>query len=381
MRTELNFTKKSVEGLPYEKGDRRKEYYDTQVRGLAIRVSKASKRFVFVKNHHGRIKRVSIGAFPEASIHFARKKALEIHQQFNSGVDPLSDKRQARQELTFGELFHRFYENYSKIHKKSHKQDWNMYHAYLKQSWGAKRLTSITREDVAQLHTRLGMENGEFTANRVHELIRTMYNRATDWELTDNNPATRIKRFKERSRERFLSEGELKRFVQALEKEPSKDARDLFTVMLFTGARKTETLAMEWAHIDLFRKDWSIPDGKNGDIQRINLTPPAIDVLESREQNSKFVFQSESATGHMVDPKKAWKRILERAGIKELRMHDLRRTFGSYQALAGSSLQLIGKSLNHKSLEATVVYARLVDDAVVASANAGVQKMQEVLNG
>jgi integrase len=81
---------------------------------------------------------------------------------------------------------------------------------------------------------------------------------------------------------------------------------------------------------------------------------------------SFFVFSGSGRTGHLVEPKKGWKRLLARAGLKDLRIHDLRRTMGSWQAKTGASLAIIGKSLNHKNQSTTAIYARLdIDPACV----------------
>ena len=89
-------------------------------------------------------------------------------------------------------------------------------------------------------------------------------------------------------------------------------------------------------------------------------------VLKARlEANGEeWVFPGAGATGHLASPKRAWKRVLDRAKIRDLRIHDLRRTLGSYQARTGASLVIIGKSLNHKSAQSTSVYARLDIDPV-----------------
>ena len=78
----------------------------------------------------------------------------------------------------------------------------------------------------------------------------------------------------------------------------------------------------------------------------------------------------------------AWRRITQRAGLENFTPHDLRRTFGSYQALAGSSLVEIGRSLGHApGSKATAIYARLTADAVRQSAERGVAKLLEAANG
>lgn len=65
------------------------------------------------------------------------------------------------------------------------------------------------------------------------------------------------------------------------------------------------------------------------------------------------------STGHLAEPKKVWQRVRERAGVPDVRIHDLRRTLGSSLSGQGYNLQLIGKALNHSSVSTTQVYARL----------------------
>ena len=97
----------------------------------------------------------------------------------------------------------------------------------------------------------------------------------------------------------------------------------------------------------------------------LHLSPPAVAVLESRKGNgSDFVFPGPGKSGHIADPKSGWKRILTAAEIKDFRLHDLRRTLGSWQAATGASLPVIGKSLGHHDVATTAIYARLDLDPV-----------------
>jgi integrase len=141
---------------------------------------------------------------------------------------------------------------------------------------------------------------------------------------------------------------------------------------------------MRWKELDLEQGTWEIPVTKTGDSQTVTLSMEAIEILKVRKSNrsSFFVFPGSGRTGHLIEPKKGWRRILERAGIKDLRIHDLRRTLGSWQAITGSSLPIIGKSLNHKNASTTQIYARLnldpvresVQKATVAMIQAGNRK-------
>lgn len=162
--------------------------------------------------------------------------------------------------------------------------------------------------------------------------------------------------------------------------------RDFFLISLLTGARRANVLAMRWSEIAWDRKEWSIPRTKNGDPQTITLTDEAVRILKDRyalnkelptkEQNA-FVFPGEGKTGHLAEPCKGWLRTLKRVGLTDLRIHDLRRTLGSWQAKTGASLVIIGKSLNHKHASTTQVYARLDLDPVRQSVEKATAAMLE----
>jgi integrase len=123
---------------------------------------------------------------------------------------------------------------------------------------------------------------------------------------------------------------------------------------------------------------WCIAKTKNGTAQTVTLSPEAVTVLKSRKAGEgEFVFPGEGKTKHIVEPKKAWAALLKAAGIENLRIHDLRRTLGSWQARTGASLPIIGKSLNHKTHQATAIYARLDLDPVRQSVNTATAAMME----
>jgi len=121
-----------------------------------------------------------------------------------------------------------------------------------------------------------------------------------------------------------------------------------------------------------------IPQTKNDDPLTVALMAQAIEILQRRRRgtNSEWVLPSErSKSGHVADPKRAWKRVMDGAEINGLRIHDIRRTLGSYQAITGASLPIIGKSLGHKSQQATAIYARLNLDPVRQSLERATQAM------
>ena len=243
-----------------------------------------------------------------------------------------------------------------------------------------------------RLHKKIGRENGVVTANIALKLLHVMFNKAiNEWRIwSGENPAHGIKKFPEQSRDRFLQSDELPRFFQAVAEEPNETIRDYVLISLLTGARRTNVLEMRWQDVNFERAEWRIGMTKNGTPQTVTLSPEALDVLRNRkpQEEAVFVFPGIGKQGHLAEPKKGWTRILERAGIADLRIHDLRRTLGSWQAKTGASMVIIGKSLNHKSQSTTAIYARLDLDPVRQSVNtatsammaaAGVKQTAEVI--
>jgi integrase len=140
-------------------------------------------------------------------------------------------------------------------------------------------------------------------------------------------------------------------------------------------------LSMRWSNVDLDLGYVLFPDSKNGDPQRIPLITQALDILKDMRQHATddWVFSSNagSKSGHFEDLHRPWYALLERAGIEDMRIHDLRRTFGSYQAITGASLHIIGKALGDKTTAATQVYSRLTMDPIRDSIQRGADKMLE----
>jgi integrase len=329
-----------------------------------------ARTFYVYRKVLGRPQRVRLGAFPDIGIEQARKLCQRTIGAISSGRDPMADRREARVKgMNLGELWAWFLESWAKPRKRSWRDDEIRYGVHLKQ-WSARRLTDITRADVAALHQRVADSSSQTTANRVLALLSTMFNKARmiGWEKP--NPCAGVEKFEEQSRERFLSGDELKQFFTALEALEDLNWRDFFKLCLFTGARRGNVLSMRWEELNLTAGQWLIPGAKfkNGKPAVVHLPAPALVVLESRKDNgSEYVFPATSAKGHAIQPKYAWEELCESAKLKDLRIHDLRRTLGSWQAASGTSLAIIGKSLGHRSQAATAIYARLELDPVKAS--------------
>ena len=190
-----------------------------------------------------------------------------------------------------------------------------------------------------------------------------MFNFAIRQGWEHPNPCRATTKFNEESRERFLNADELKRFFKAIAEEESETIRDQVLISLLVGSRSGNTLAMRWEDLDLHERTWRVPgvESKGGRPLVIILADPAIEILERRQGNgSPYVFPGRGKTGHLVDVRVGWRRILERAGLEDLRPHDLRRTMASWQAALGASLPIIGRSLGHQHPRTTQVYVSAV---------------------
>jgi integrase len=368
----INFTKATLLNLPSPEKGKRMYYKDSKVSGLIVDITpKGTKSFYLYKKINGKPERIFLGRFPDLPIEKARKKAETRKGEIAEGKNPQDDRRALRDEMTFKELFDLYMVRYSKPHKKSWKYDEREINKFLPH-WFNRKISSFTKNEIYALHNKVGQNNGIYQANRLLERIRAIFNKAIEWGWDGKNPAENIKKFKEKSRDRFIQPDEMPRFLKALEEEENISARNFFLMCLLTGARKSNTLAMKWEDIDFYLNTWRIEETKNGDSLTLPLAKKAVQLLLDikKTSTSRWVFPSpEDENEHLADPKKAWARVLKRAEIENLRIHDLRRTLGSYQAATGANSYVIQKSLGHKSQQSTAVYARLNLDPVRESVN------------
>ena len=359
-----NFTKKYLDLLLPAQSGRRYSVHDSVRPELSVRITDSGvKSFVLLRRYNGKIVRITLGHYPTMTIDTARKKAVSCLENLNNGENPNDTKRQYRNQLTLGKLFCEFMERYSKLHKKSWQYDQREIPLFLSQ-WFNRKICDVQKTEIQNLFDKITIKNGPYQANRLLERLRAMYNKAIEWGWNGQNPTNGIKKNREIKRDRFLHLEEVPRFINAVNAEELLP-RSYIWMLLYTGARKSNVLAMRWSDIDFIQGVWRIPDTKNGDPVVVPLIGRAMSLLRELSRTSQWVFPSpKNPENHYADPKKAWKRVLNNAGITDLRIHDIRRTLGSWQAISGSSLQIIGKSLGHKSAQSTEIYARLSTEPV-----------------
>jgi integrase len=308
-------------------------------------------------------------------LEFAVAKLVEL---LANNQPAKSSERQAG--MTLKQLFERYMQIHARPHCRSWKNMESMYKNYFTQ-FSNYDLYEIKRTLLQDWHASVGRRNGHHAANRALEFICGMYNKAIQWELIEPyNPTAKITKFHVQPRERFLQADELARFLAAVQTLRYPATRDALLMCLFTGARKDNVRTMRWEQINWELKFWRIPKTKNGDSQVVPLTPYAMAILKSRKvleknDSNPWVFHHPYKSEHIKKFSKAWAEVLKKADIKDLRIHDLRRSMASWQAITGANTSTIAATLNHKSLSSTAIYARLNTDAVRAAMGDATQAM------
>ena len=234
---------------------------------------------------------------------------------------------------------------------------------------GEMRISEVERKDIAKLH--FDMRDKPYQANRTLGVLSKMFSLAEVWGLRPDgsNPCRHVKRYKENKRERFLSPEETERLCEVLAEAEDEmpSAVAAFRLLLLTGCRLSEVQFLRWEYV----KDDCIelPDAKTGSWV-VPLGPEACAVLAAlpREEDNPWVITGGLPGSHITDLQKPWRRIRARAGLEDVRIHDLRHRYASRALALGESLTMIGKLLGHTQVQTTARYAHLARDSIQTAA-------------
>jgi integrase len=241
---------------------------------------------------------------------------------------------------------------------------------------GAKKMVALTRSDVAKLH--YAHRATPYYANYALRVLSSLCTWAEvhGFRPEHTNPCRKIEKYKEHSRERFLSPRELYRLARVLAVAERCGAVTPWTagairLLIFTGARLNEVLTARWDWVNLTEGTLALPDSKTGK-KVIHLNPPALDVLVAlpRLEGNPHVICGAKPGAHLVNLEKPWRRVRKAALLTDVRLHDLRHSFASVAVAGGASLPLIGGLLGHAEPGTTARYAHLAADPLKAAAEA-----------
>jgi integrase len=351
------------------------EYFiwDDDIPGFGLRVLPSKRKSYIVQYRAGRrSRRMSLGLSTVLTCEQARTRAIAIVAAAKNGEDPAAKRDADRQAITVKELAERFDKEHISVRVKEStaKGYRRMLERVIIPALGRHRVTEVTRADIAKIHHDL--RHIPYDANRCLEIISKMFSLAEMWGLRPEgtNPRKHIKKYPEEKRERFLSAAELRRVGEVL-REMEDEGVELpsaiaaVRLLILTGCRLGEIMTLKWEYVDFAGKALRLPDSKTG-AKVVHLGQPAIDVLKKIERVEKnpWVIVGTKPGARLSDLQPFWQRVRARAGLKDVRIHDLRHTFASTAVAAGQGLPMIGKLLGHTQVQTTARYAHLAADPV-----------------
>lgn len=397
-------TKRTVDAAV--KGPTRYTIFDDDLKGFGLRVYPSGEKSWVVEyrpNGGGRTvakRRLTLGSVGTLTPDKARAAAKDALAEARLGADPVREKELARKSLTLAALAERYLAEHVDAKRKPGTRQ---HYRYLLEgvavpALGSMKSETVTRGDVAKLHGKLKAK--PFQANRLLAVIGAMYSFAGKRGLVPDgcNPARGIEKYREHRRERFLTAKEIEQIGAALREaetvgiaweidETQPHAKHLpkpanrrtilgphaaaaIRLLVLTGARLREILHLRWEHVDFGRGLLLLPDSKTG-RKTIVLNAPAMAVLEHLKAIAigAYVIPGDDAEKPRADLHRPWKQIAKRAGLEEVRIHDLRHTYASFGAGSGLGLPIIGKLLGHKEAATTQRYAHLDSDPLRRAAN------------
>ena len=359
--------------------------WDKELKGFGVRLTAAGVRsFILNYRLRGGEQRKTLGRYGTLSADQAREVAKAWLRDAAEGIDPAKERQAQKKRMTFAELAEQYIEQHAKPEKAptAAKEDERKLRAVLIPAWGGRPAEDITRLDVTKLRTRMKGEISHITANRYMALLGKMFALAVEWGVRPDNPARGIKQEPEDARDRWLRPDEIRRMFESLAQERDPIIRGALSFLLLTGARRGEALSAKWEDIDFGDARWRIPKTKAGKVQTIPISGHAMSVLQSlpRVEGCPWVFPGHKHGQPLVNLSKPWQRVRKRAGLEDVRIHDLRRSLGSMMVQAGASLYVTQRALRHSDSRVTAeVYGHLGDDPLRAAFEAVGEKVAALM--
>ncbi len=369
-RERVNLTKTEIGKLPFAKKGKQIIYWDANLPGFGLRVTHGSKSFVAQRMVKGtrKVRRVSLGRFPQVSPETARIDAQTYLSDMSRGEDPKIAAEKAKTEsTTLKDVFEDYMAN-TELKPKTAYMYRNQMNAVF-QGWLEKPITDIKREKVENLHQSTGKSRlGKAYTNGAFRVLRAVLNYAIDnaemkgVPLLPFNPVRKLGWFKIKRRDDYVAAAELPVFFANLDKLADGTMRDYFLLVLFTGLRRDEAANLTWGDLNFTSKTVRIPDTKNNEPFTFPMSDYVHDLLKHRKVgggDSTWVFPGTRRDGRTTGPKRAIKAVC--AGTSLKCTHGLRRTFATIANSLFPSSYTVKRLLNHKT-GADVTAGYLMED-------------------
>ena len=355
--------------------DKTRFIWCSTVKGFALRIT-ASGALAYILNYRvdGRERRVTIGRPAEMSLKDARLFASETLTQIRqNGTDPLTERQARREAPTVAEGVARFFDEFAPRRMVDGRLAERTVRDYRKQckqtvlpALGNMKIAAVKRADIE----RAIAPRAPVQRNRSLAFLSRLFNLLEEWEWREaySNPCRRIEKAREEPRDRTLAPGELAALAAALEHYSTKHPASVAAIRLaaLTGLRIGEILAMEWIHVDFETGRLDMLRTKTGRRSH-DLPAPALELLASlpRVNGCPYVFTGKGLVPtayHTV--RMTFRAVCDKAGLSDVRIHDLRRTVMTNAAAAGVGTHVLRDLLGHKTTAMADRYIRNIGDPV-----------------
>ncbi len=365
--------------------------WDAELAGFGLRVFASGKRSYLIQyKRHGRTRRLTIGPHGALTPDEARRRAAKLFAELADGGDPAEKRAEARRDLTVAELCDLYLAEGTAVLKSGTLATYrSAVERHIKPLLGKRRLGALTRGDIEKFQAdvasgrtavdqrtgcrgRARVTGGKVIAGRATAYLASILSFSVRRGLRADNPAQGVRLLNADKRERFLSPVELARLGDALAAAERESANSAFVaavrLLLLTGCRKNEILRLRWSEVEPERGLLRLSDSKTG-AKVVPLGAAALEVLANLPRTGDYVLPASTGSGHAVGLQKFWERLRRRAGLDDVRLHDLRHSFASVAVAGGDSLFLIGKVLGHRQARMTERYSHVRDDPLRAVAD------------
>lgn len=379
-------TKRAIDALKPEAKDF--FVWDSQIAGFGVRVMPSgAKSYQAQYRKGGRTRRVSLGRHGKITVDEARRLAKDVMGQVAMGENPAEEIALERRAPTVASLCDRFFREHAEERCKptTQKEYRRALDLFIKPEIGSFKVIDVERKDIAALHHK--SRHTPYQANRTLQVLSKMFNMAEIWGLRPDgsNPCRHVPKYREEKRERYLSQYELQRLGEVLcaaEQDGSESVHVVaaFRLLILTGCRLKEIQTLQWGFIT--DAGMELPDTKTG-ARRIPLPAAARAVLSTLPSTpgNPYVIEGKLDGSHITDLQHPWRRIRARAGLDDVRIHDLRHTYASNAVSSGMPIQMVGRLLGHTQIQTTMRYAHLADDPVKRAAEENANRLSAFVSG
>ena len=349
----MRFSVKAIAALPAAPQGTRVSYHSDGIKGLSVEVNDSgAKTFFWFRKVRGRRTWRTIGGFPDLSMEQAVDRASEHNKLLTewksrgySGANPFEQVTEPTLDAALEMYIDEHLKDTAKNPTKACKEARRQLKKYAN-SLRERKLSTITTDEIKKLHKSVTKNHGGYTANRVVEQLHIIFAHAK----FEPNPAAipGDELFDEQPRDRVLAPEEMKRLIPALDTRKGTPIYDFIRLLLFTGVRSGDLYSMAWQDISFDKRVWTVPDPKSGKSYEVMLIAQVLEILQSRRNDSPWVFPSPKRKGrHVTTYKKDWQELRAEAKLRDFHMHDLRHTYATYMVELGTSSFITSKALGH----------------------------------